>query len=124
MMRARIFEYHSPDQDLTVPVEHPADAGIYVQIFVGTEDAPNGESFGLMIATPSWLLKEILRRGPLVGRHHLIVEEFNWPRIKKFLDDLIEGQEADTWTHLAERIGRVGWWEFEDYRESPIELGS
>jgi immunity protein 8 of polymorphic toxin system len=28
----------------------------------------------------------------------------------------VQEVEADTWSELGERLGRLGYWEFEDYR--------
>ncbi|WP_433370475.1 Imm8 family immunity protein [Streptosporangium sp. CA-115845] len=33
----------------------------------------------------------------------------------KWLSDRIAVLEAPTWSELAEKIGRIGEWEFEDY---------
>src|SRR5690606_24552081 len=41
--------------------------------------------------------------GPIIGRHHLIVNEYDFPRIRAFPRQAVESEEAATWTELAER---------------------
>jgi hypothetical protein len=51
-----------------------------------------------------------------VGRHHLIVERYDAPRIRLYLTGAVEAEETPTCRDLAPRIGRLGRWEFEDYQ--------
>ncbi|PZG16626.1 Imm8 family immunity protein [Nonomuraea aridisoli] len=61
-------------------------------------------------------LADQLRRHPFsIGRHWLFVPELRPAEVAKWLSDQIAVLEAPTWTELAEKIGRVGEWEFEDY---------
>jgi len=64
-----------------------------------------------------WLERELEAAQPLIGRHHLIVGRFDWPEISRFLRGQVEAVTGRDWTELAGSIGRVGMWEFEDYRE-------
>lgn len=117
-MRAEVRYFHSPDCDLEqfVP-EDPADVGVLVQILVGPADGPGEESFDVLVLTPRRSSRWVEQKGPLLGRHHLFVNEFDWPVIKKFLTSAVEREVAPSWPELGERIGRIGKWEFEDYRE-------
>src|SRR5688500_1618222 len=56
------------------------------------------------------------RRHPfLIGRHWLFVAELRPDKVTEWLSDRIAVLEAPTWGELAEKIGRIGEWEFEDY---------
>jgi len=116
-MRAIVRRFHSPDAfdlDSYVPDDPEGDA-ILLQVMVGSADVPGEESFDLLVCTPRWLEREVKAKGPLIGRHHLIVEATNHPEVRRFLTKIIENQAADSWEELANRVGRIGLSEFEDY---------
>jgi hypothetical protein len=68
-----------------------------------------------MVCAPQWLAVSI---GPsvLIGRHHLIVNRYDFRSLKQFLDDYCSKCTGNTWQEVAEQLGRIGKWEFEDYR--------
>jgi len=74
------------------------------------------ERFDVVVCTPRWLDRWIREDGPLIGRHHLIVERWDAARIRLYLTEAVESEEAPTWPELGVKIGRIGKWEFEDYR--------
>jgi hypothetical protein len=45
----------------------------------------------------------------------LVIERWDASRIRLFLTEVVESEEAPTWRELATKIGRIGRWEFEDY---------
>ncbi len=51
-----------------------------------------------------------------MGRHHLIIDEWNFPTVRDYLINAVESEEGRDWKELAQRLGRLGKWEFEDYR--------
>ena len=116
-MRGRVLRFHSPDAEVLsryLPAD-PLDFGLLVQIIVGPSDGPNEESFEVVVCSPAWVARRVVESGPLIRRHHLVVERYDWKRISDFLMARIESVYADDWTSLAEKIGRIGCWEFEDY---------
>ena len=52
----------------------------------------------------------------LVGRHWLFVAVFSPRVVEEFLRRRIEQIEGPTWSKVAQKVGRLGLWEFEDYR--------
>jgi hypothetical protein len=116
-VRAVVRRFHSPDADLDryVP-DDPEDVGLLVQLMVGPAGKPGEESFDLVVCTPRRLDRWVREDGPLIGRHHLVVERGDAARIRLFLTEAVESEEALTWPELATKIGRIGKWEFEDYR--------
>jgi immunity protein 8 of polymorphic toxin system len=116
-MKAIVRRFHSPDAldlDNYVP-DDPEDDAILLQVMVGSADVPGEESFDVLVCTPRWLEREVKAKGPLIGRHYLIVEATNYPGVRRFLTKIIENQMAGNWEELANRVGRIGMWEFEDY---------
>lgn len=117
-MRAQIRSMRSPDADLENHVLDDAeDFGLLIEIDVGSVGEFGDDTFQVMVCTPKWLAAQVHEHGPLTGRHYVIVEKYHFPTIRDFLTSKIESEEAPTWDELAERIGRIGKWEFEDYRE-------
>lgn len=116
-MRATVRRFHSPDADLATFVpSDPRDVAVLIQIMAGPADGPGEESFDGVVCTPHWLDRWVQENGPTVGRHYLVVAEYDEPRTRVFLTEEVESLEAETWPELAAKIGRVGMWEFEDYR--------
>lgn len=115
-MRAVVHRFHSPDADLEsfVP-QDPKDVGLLVQIMAGPQGKEGAESFDVVVCTPRWLARRV-QEGPVIGRHHLIIERWDDTVVRRYLTDVVESQEAPTWSELAVKIGRIGKWEFEDYR--------
>ena len=116
-MRARIVRFDSLDVDLRtyVPAD-PFNDAIWLRMYVGPQDHPGEESFDVLICTPAWLQGIALENGPQIGRHHLIVAEIDLPIVQNFLSRAVEQLDEASWEGLAEKIGRIGSWEFEDYR--------
>jgi hypothetical protein len=76
-----------------------------------------GETFHVTVCTPDGLNDLLARDGVVVGRHHLFVPVVDTELIEDFLGDRLRRLDGDTWQQLAEKIGRIGYWEFEDYTE-------
>ena len=114
-MRAEVRAVSSPDVEVaTYQSATPDDDGALVTLYVGSPGEAGEESFDVVVCTPAWLRRKVLK-GPLIGRHHLLVEPFDLRVAEKFLRSQVERLEAPTWEELAAKIGRIGHWEFEDY---------
>jgi hypothetical protein len=98
------------------------DPGVFslrARMIVGPPDTPGEESFDLTVCTPEWLSAACRQAGGILNpRHHLVVtfEEFDQTALKTWLSARVQEVEAETWTEIGERLGRLGYWEFEDYR--------
>jgi immunity protein 8 of polymorphic toxin system len=118
-MKATMHRLHSPDlPDLQAYVpDDPEDVGFLLQFFAGPEGQEGEESFDLVVCTPKWLLKRHSSEEVINGRHHLIVLHYDLERITGFIRSYVESCSGATWREVAEQLGRLGRWEFEDYRE-------
>ena len=95
----------------------PETDGYWLRMIIGPYGSPGEESFDLLICTPTWLAAEVEKNGPQIGRHHLVVANLDLPRAMSFLREQVEGRlSGETWHELAEKIARIGHWEFEDYQ--------
>ncbi len=83
---------------------------------IGPADGMGEESFEFMLCTPDWFASKM--KGDIVeGRHYLFVKEFNYAQLERFVEDYCARYSASSWREVAERLGRLGKWEFEDYNE-------
>jgi len=81
-------------------------------------DADDGEeSFNVEVCTPAWLERRYGNEAVVLGAYHLIVFEYNYPRIRDYIETFVRNCSGASWRQVAEKIGRLGRWEFEDYRE-------
>jgi hypothetical protein len=116
-MKAILKSIRSPDVfDLSgyTPIEDE-NFSILLQLIVAPLNSKGEESFDILLCTPQWLIANHKKSDIIIGRHYLIVFEYNYQRIYNTLKELIENIEADTWDEIGMKIGRVGKWEFEDY---------
>jgi hypothetical protein len=49
------------------------------------------------------------------GRHYVFVKEFSYSRLEQFVGGYCTGCEGNSWQEVAEKLSRLGHWEFEDY---------
>jgi hypothetical protein len=103
----------------------PSDPAFSVDldVFAGPAGTEVAERFTLYVCSPAWLEKSIEDRGPLDGRHMFIVKEFDYPRIRAWIDSVVEDSTGADWDEVAAKLGRYFAWEFEPgtYVWSPAE---
>jgi len=125
-MKAELKYLYSPDADDLagyVP-DDPDRFGLLIQAMVGPAGEDSYESFDLIVCTSSWLAELASERGPTMGRHHLIVSGYDYKEIEAFIRVYCSNCEGLTWNDVGPLVGRLGHWEFEDYREySPVNDG-
>ncbi|TFZ54494.1 hypothetical protein E4V01_25120 [Methylorubrum sp. Q1] len=109
---------HSPDKDIIEFEEEFKNDPycILIQAMYGIHGQEGDESFDILVCNPSWIELEA-NNGIFSGRHYLITTRFDIDVIKKFLIDIALNCAASSWQEAAERLGRYGKWEFEDYIE-------
>jgi hypothetical protein len=121
-----VHSLHSPDAELDefAPPD-PRDAQLLVQVLAGVRlaagsDDPEGEeSFDLRVITPRAAQRRLREQDrPLVGRHLVIVDQWDYPTIAAYLFERFESEEGADWDDLGTRLNRFGRWEFEDFDES------
>ena len=118
-MNAELKRLHSPDiYDLEN--YQPEDQGMFgflLQAIVGPEGKDGEESFEIEVCTPRWLEETCGIDKVVIGRHHLIVREYNYQRIVVAIKDFLQDCSGENWNEVAEKVSRLGRWEFEDYTE-------
>ena len=105
------------DMEDYVP-EDPEIFAFGLQFYAGEQGGNGEDSFDLIVVTPKWLLFNSEEK-IIVGRHKLIVFNYNYHKLKEFISSYVEECTGATWKEVAQKIGRLGQWEFEDYQECP-----
>ena len=81
---------------------------------IGPADGPGEESFDFMLCTSEWFGSN-MKDDIAIGRHHLFVKEFSYARLEKFVRDYCTRCDGNSWQEVAEKLGRLGHWEFDGY---------
>lgn len=110
----KVFDGLGLDEPETYVSASPHRDAFTLRMLVGRPDSDGLEAFDVLVCTPAWLADEVLRHGPQIGRHMLIVERLDIGRAQEFLRRRVEQISAPTWHEVAEKVSRLGLWEFED----------
>lgn len=114
-MRAEVRRVGFPDIEFGQPFD-PAITLQLAEVYVGVVGAAGEEQFQVTVCTPAALSKVLEGQPFVIGRHWLFVAEFSVTAVEATLRKLIGNLEASSYVELAEKVGRFGLWEFEDYR--------
>lgn len=117
--KAELKGFFSPDIDDLKNFQPLKDDcfGFLLQTLVGPKGEEGEESFDIEIFTPKWLLSRYKKNEILFLRHSIIVFEYNYEKLMERITSSIERCSGETWDEVAEEVGRIGHWEFEDYQE-------
>ncbi len=109
---------HSPDVgDLKSYVPEDEDCfGFLLTAMIGAPGEKGEEAFDIMVCSPMWILRNRKPSDILVGRHYLIMQEYNFERLVSFIQKFCRSCSGNTWAEIANKLSRLGRWEFEDYQ--------
>jgi len=96
----------------------PSEFALRARMIIGPPDTPGEESFDTTVCTPEWLAEQCRAQGGIYNpRHHLVVtmEEFDTRAIRAWFEDRVGEVAASSWAEVGARLGRLAYWEFEDY---------
>ncbi|KMM45580.1 hypothetical protein CWIS_09880 [Cellulomonas sp. A375-1] len=88
---------------------------IPIRLMIGPADAPGEESFDLTVCSALWLGQQVEDTPVFDPRHYLVVGEFHWPTVRRYLEWRVERCVGATWEAVARQLSRFAFWEFEDY---------
>lgn len=118
-MRAKLKLLQSPDIDkLEEFIPDISDEfGFLLRIMVGSDEFDGYESFDVTVCTPKWLVEKYKPSDIIFGIHYIIMFSYNYNRLKEVLKKNIEDLEGNSWDELAQKIAKIGMWEFQDYKD-------
>jgi hypothetical protein len=97
----------------------PASFSMSARLIVGPTEGSGEESFDLTVCSPEWLAVRCREEGIVDGRHHLVVNahDFDQRELWAWLDSRVRQAQGASWAEIAGKLGRLGYWEFEDYTD-------
>jgi len=114
-MHAVVRSISSDELDIKAYVpENPTCFFLNLRIRIGSDETSGADDFELCVCTPEWLDRSVWE--PRWGRHLLIVREYDLSAIEKCIHDYVGECDGTDWNIIAEKLGRVFAWEFEDYK--------
>lgn len=118
-MKAELKRLHSPDiYDLeNYQPENAENFAFLLQAMVGPEGEEGEESFDIEVCTPKWLEETYDIDDVIIGRHHLVVREYSFQRIVHSIKEFLRDCSGENWNEVAEKVSRLGRWEFENYED-------
>jgi hypothetical protein len=91
---------------------------LHIRAIVGPKGRSGEESFDIKVCTPGWLANMCATEYFVVGRHYLIIAKYDWMALKSVVTKFIERCSGSSWQEVAQKVARIGYWEFEDYQPS------
>ena len=119
-MKAELIDLYSTDipEPLSDFLPNVKDNfGFLVRMIVGEKSLGGEESFDFFLYAPNWLLSNYKGDDIVFGIHYLIVFEYNYEKIYNTLRKYINNLEEKIWKDIGLKSGRIGHWEFQDYRK-------
>lgn len=119
MIHAELKRILNPEIDdlQSFQPEDVANFGLTLQLFVGPKGAAGEESFQVQVCTPLWLTQYFNPDDIVIARHFLIVFEYSYERLINRINTHLASCSGETWAEVANKVGRLGLWEYEDYAE-------
>lgn len=99
--------------------DDPTDFAFLARLYVGASDGPGEESFDVQVCSPEWIAVRCANEQFVDGRHTVIttLDAYSAEGLRSFLTRRVENVSGATWRDVAEKVARLGFWEFEDYRK-------
>ncbi|MGW6933942.1 Imm8 family immunity protein [Lentzea sp. NPDC054927] len=118
-MRAVVRHFISPDVDMEdFRPDDPDDFSFLLQALVGPADSEGEESVEFNVCTLASLTSTVSTQRVLFGRSLVIVGTSKISEILEAVRAAIERVEGTSWAEVAERLTRLGYYEFEDCSEA------
>ena len=107
----------TPDGSLhSLRPEDPRRFRVGVTASIGPAGEAGQELFQFEVCSPAAMADQELPKGYWFVRHVLLIERWDPALVEAAIRGLCETTYGDDWSAIAERLGRYGHWEFEDYR--------
>ena len=111
----KIFSYDIDDLERYEPRD-PECFRVSITIIVGPVGAPGEESFDFQICSSKWLQRDLDNYEITLLRHVIVMKRFDYDRLCSFVREYLSACSGATWDDVGQKVGRLGMWEFEDYK--------
>ena len=118
-MYAELRGLYSPDIDDLEQYRpaNPESFAFLLQAIVGPNGEDGEESFDIEVCTPKWMDQNFGLEDVRTGQHLLIIKEYNYQRIVRFIENYLMHCSGEDWAEVAKKVADMGHWEFENYTE-------
>lgn len=72
------------------------------------------DCFDVVVCSPKWISQQLNKVGILNARHHLVMSEFDYPKLISYVREFTLTCRGEEWSDVAKKLSRLGKWEFED----------
>ncbi|WP_083254312.1 Imm8 family immunity protein, partial [Pandoraea sp. ISTKB] len=79
--------------------DDPKSFFLTLRMRIGREGTATADDFELLVCSPGWLLKNTWQ--PTWGRHMLIVHEYDFHEIERFIHEYVDRCEGANWVEVA-----------------------
>jgi Immunity protein 8 len=90
---------------------------IDVRALVGAVGTGGEESFDFEVCSPAWLEQELENDHVVSGRYRLVMKDFNYPLLERYVRNRIAQASGKDWDEVAAKLAGWSKWEFADYSE-------
>jgi hypothetical protein len=101
------FDEYCPEEDECF--------GVWITVHVGPDDEEGSHLYQILVCTPEWIKQKNYPNGTAWGRHMLIVFRYDPDQIRREISRYVEGCTGKNFWEIAQKVARIGAWEFEDY---------
>ncbi len=114
-MRAAVRSLFLEPDPRSLP-DDPVEFVFLAQLSVGPSDGPGVETFGVQVCSPEWLARRCQAEGFVDARHTVVttIPGYSEAGLRSFLTRRVEQVSGETWQEVAQKVARLGHWEFED----------
>ncbi|OIQ19239.1 MAG: hypothetical protein BM556_08110 [Bacteriovorax sp. MedPE-SWde] len=88
-----------------------------LRVMIGPKGEQGEESFDVEVYTTKWIEDNLDDNDVMIGRHKIIMKEYNYKILNDKVIKLFESKSGDNWKEIAEQLSKYAYWEFEDYKE-------
>jgi len=116
--RAELKRWDMSSATYTVDSYRPEDPlcfEAWITAHIGPVDNEGEEIFQFRVTTPEFLAVGLSDGAPQWMRHTLLVARYDPVAIRRALVEYLTRIDGQNWDELATKVGRIAFWEFEDY---------
>ncbi|EFB2837593.1 hypothetical protein FHD46_20410 [Escherichia coli] len=90
----------------------------FIYLEIGEKGTKKSDEFTIRVATPQGLKNISANEGIIAERPLVIMDEYNFSELWKWLECIVSSCEGDTWLQCVEYLRRYFDWEYDNYKHN------